>query len=171
MKLLDGEERRKQIQKCVTSRENVVTSLTTSVDPSSWAFLLYELNAWIGGPGDRVLTLIDLAGFQPSFDHLWHRVLLEEPSALTLPLVVKFGTFPYQIVDQVAEEREQTEEVQLLLGCLSLAATGSAHCILSSSESDRKIEIFEDCISLLSGSKAGVLSATGVFLKYGLRIE
>lgn len=131
-------------------------------------FPLYELNSWIGGFGDRVFVLRDLAFYQPSFDGLWSELFPKCRLVPKLPAVVEFEEFNYQNLDQLTESTEQREEVQRVLGFLALSIAGGCSCSLYSTASDNMMDFSGEIAALFSNTEAGIQSGRDILIKYGL---
>lgn len=146
--------------KCLTAELNL--------QPSLLQMFLYEVNGWIGGPADRVLVVKSLAGYQPSFDGIWSKILCRHENQIDCPFSLKFDTHAYQNLDQVSENRDQQNETQLLLGCLALSIVGDCNCHLFSNECDNRIEIFEDQLLWLSRRAGDIEMASQICRTYGV---
>lgn len=121
----------------------VTSQLPHSVLPS----LLYEVNAWLGGPADRVLIVRSFSDLQPSFDELLLGLLGFQPDAQVLPFGIQFDVHPYENIDQLEEDAAQRAEVQKIIGLLALCLTGDVSCMLRSTGGGCDIDIYDQSIN------------------------
>jgi len=166
MQFVEDQKKEEVLGELLQRKKGFGLDFLFKVPASEMHFPLYELNGWIGGPGDRVFILSELALYQPSFDGLWGKIFARGNATLELPAIVKFGAFDYQDLDQLAESNEQRQEIQRVLGLLALSISGGCNVGLYSSCSKNMVEFKGEVATLYSGRKADIESGREILSKY-----
>lgn len=161
-------EREKYLQYWRSRESGHSFDFSFEVSAKELPYILYELNGWIGGYGDRVIVLKGLQGSQPSFDALWMELIDSAEDVVGLPCPMVFKSFDYQILDQLSGTIEKAKEVQRLLGYLALAISGGCSLSLFSSASRNMLDVGDEVSTLYSNSQYDILSGRGKLEAYGI---
>ncbi|MEQ6204719.1 hypothetical protein ABMC88_16880 [Sulfitobacter sp. HNIBRBA2951] len=134
-------------------------------------FMLYEANAWLGGPAGRVLVVRSLAGHQPSLDGLLAGLIGFEPVAAMLPFGIRFDVHSYQNMDQLDEDATTRSEVQSIIGLLTVCLIGDVSCVLRSTDGTCDIEIHDQSVTFWYSTASEKTVLIDILGRYGIDVD